>query len=142
DRLDLPGQITTQNTMLWCAESVPREADGKARQAPQEVPITRIGGGGADAYQYFIVPGCRLVDFPEFENVRRTVAVADDCLHGRTAGTGWARLSLHCCRGHVGGPSGNCLRRKLYTYGVSLSSLTTPCRHRLTSYVRVPDMWR
>ena len=107
DRLDLPGQITTQNTMLWCAESVPRQADGKARQAPQEVPITRIGGGCADAYQYFIVPGCWLVDFLELENVRRTVAVADDCLHGRTVGTGWLGCRCTAVAAMSAGPPGD-----------------------------------
>jgi hypothetical protein len=47
-------------------------------------PTSRGGGKGCrmDAHKHVVIIGYRLVDLLEFEDVRRTVADLDDCLHG------------------------------------------------------------
>jgi hypothetical protein len=67
DRLDLPCHVATENTVLRSAQ--PDRAHD-VRQASQEVPVTRIDGGCADADEHFVILDDGLIDRFEFENVR------------------------------------------------------------------------
>jgi hypothetical protein len=81
DRLHHAGHVRTWNGGLGRAEPKAREAY-RVRQARHDVPDAPVHASRMHSYQHLVVGYLGLVDVPELENIRRTVGVLDDRLHG------------------------------------------------------------
>ena len=81
DRLDAPRDIAARDADLGRAEPVAHRAH-QVRLAGHEVPHARVEAGGDDPYEHFAITDDRLVDVLELQDIRRTVGLLDDCLHG------------------------------------------------------------
>jgi hypothetical protein len=66
DRLDLPGHVAPETTVLRYAQP---DRSHDVRQASHEMPVTGIDGDCADAYQDFVIVHDGFVDLFELENI-------------------------------------------------------------------------
>ena len=82
DGLHAAGDIETDADAPGPAQ--PGGDSGSGRPPSQIVEVCRVDGGGVNLDQHLVVPGHRLVDFPQLEHVRRAVLVANDRLHDGT----------------------------------------------------------
>src|SRR3954454_5404989 len=79
DRLDLPSHIESWYLAPWPPQAGHRAHD--VRDPPREVPVADIDGRRPHPYEHLVVLDDRVVDLPEFQDVRGAVLVLDDRPH-------------------------------------------------------------
>ena len=79
DRLDLPGDVAAEQRLARPAQPELRADD--VGQAPHEVPVPRVGGGGVDADEHLVVLDDRVGDLLQGQDLGGAVPVVGDRLH-------------------------------------------------------------
>ena len=80
DRLDDPRQVRARNEVLGRAEPGPHDPEDIGHAA-HDVPHVGVDRGCTDPDEHLIVPGGRLVDLAELQDVSVSVPILNDRLH-------------------------------------------------------------
>jgi hypothetical protein len=83
NRLDLACHVHAESHVLGLAQS--GNQANEVRPAAQEVPVIGVDRSGADLDQNLVVPGNGRFDFPDLDDVRRTILGVDSSFHTRAA---------------------------------------------------------